>query len=668
MGTRSRLFDPSLRFSVCNWTMSAKGSTNRSDGRSNTGSLKYSGTERDIFIFASSDLDGRSERPQRLAEGLATAGRRVFFVHHQTVESAEPGYQIDKPDDKIPLYRVRLQLKDGWLPAAVPLTVVQCSVILAGLAQLIKDYQSLSSLSLFFHPAWYQVVKSLPNSYRIFDASLGRVGSEGATGDQVIGLTESEREVVAAADLVIVATTGRQLAASRFSRQVVLIEDGIDLGGGSGVWFDRPLQAEFPQGVGYLGPGGDWLDIELLRKVAASFPKVLLQLVGEFPSGTSPFSIDLPNVRTIVPVSRADRLSHLLSLDVFLFPFKAEARLPAETRRIVGQCLATGRPVLLSNVDGVLPTDAPVATADTHSKFIAALDRALSESGARSVRNGARRRNYASNLGWKRKAVELLEACQGIKMPRVSVIVLTFNNCDLTRECIKSLLEKSDYPNLEIIVVDNGSTDETREFLSRIGKSHAQVRLVFNSENIGFAAGNNVGLSMATGDYLVLLNNDTVVTSGWVLTLLRHFQDSPGLGLLGPVTNNIGNEARISTKYASVDQMPGEVLDYTLAHMGQIYPMSNAAFFCVMLSRTTYEKCGPISEDYGRGFFEDDDYCRKVEAAGLRIGCAEDVFVHHHLSASFNKLNEGLRRILFERNRAIYERHWGKWIPHFYRP
>lgn len=111
-----------------------------------------------------------------------------------------------------------------------------------------------------------------------------------------------------------------------------------------------------------------------------------------------------------------------------------------------------------------------------------------------------------------------------------------------------SVLQRSDYPDLEVIVVDNASSDGTPAYLEDFARRHAEVRVVLNGENLGFAAGNNVGLSLATGDYLVLLNNDTVVTQGWVMTLLRHFQQDPSLGIACPVTNNIGNEARIETR------------------------------------------------------------------------------------------------------------------------
>jgi GT2 family glycosyltransferase len=85
------------------------------------------------------------------------------------------------------------------------------------------------------------------------------------------------------------------------------------------------------------------------------------------------------------------------------------------------------------------------------------------------------------------------------------------------------------------------------------------------------------------------------------------------------------------------------------------------------MPRSTWERVGPLDEAFGIGFFEDDDYCRRVEAAGLRVACADDVFVHHHLSASFDALKAERKRELFERNKAIYEAKWGPWVPHAYR-
>jgi GT2 family glycosyltransferase len=85
------------------------------------------------------------------------------------------------------------------------------------------------------------------------------------------------------------------------------------------------------------------------------------------------------------------------------------------------------------------------------------------------------------------------------------------------------------------------------------------------------------------------------------------------------------------------------------------------------MPRRVLETVGELDEAFGIGFFEDDDYCRRVEQAGFRVACAEDVFVHHHLSASFAKMQSEEKRELFERNKRTYEAKWGTWTPHVYR-
>jgi GT2 family glycosyltransferase len=100
----------------------------------------------------------------------------------------------------------------------------------------------------------------------------------------------------------------------------------------------------------------------------------------------------------------------------------------------------------------------------------------------------------------------------------------------------------------------------------------------------------------------------------------------------------------------------------------EAYPLRIAAFFCVMLPREVYESIGGLDEQFVPGFFEDDDYCLRLGQAGYRIACAEDVFVYHELSASFDQLALAKRAAIFERNKALFEAKWGPWIPHQYRP
>jgi GT2 family glycosyltransferase len=249
--------------------------------------------------------------------------------------------------------------------------------------------------------------------------------------------------------------------------------------------------------------------------------------------------------------------------------------------------------------------------------------------------------------------------------PLISVVIVTYNNYGFTRACLHSVLALSDYPRLEVIVVDNASSDETPAQLRRI--RDPRVRVILNEENLGFAAGNNVGLRAAKGDYVVMLNNDTYVTRGWLRDLIRPLMLDETVGLVGPLTNNIGNEQKLLIHYSDMGEMASAARARIRSMTRHVHPTSGLAFFCVALRRRTLDEVGYLHEAYGQGFFEDDDYCRRVEAAGLRLVIADDAFVHHHLSASFNALGDERKQRLMVRNKAIYEELWGEWKPHAYR-
>lgn len=251
--------------------------------------------------------------------------------------------------------------------------------------------------------------------------------------------------------------------------------------------------------------------------------------------------------------------------------------------------------------------------------------------------------------------------------PLVSVVLVTYNKLELTEACLRSLEKNTQHRNFEIIVVDNDSHDATPEYLKEWVRGGENRRIILNADNRGFAAGNNQGLRIARGEYLVLLNNDTYVTAGWLGTLVRHLERDPVAGIVGPVTNNIGNESKIDISYDSMEEMEGAARRYTATHMGETLALHTAAFFCVAFRREIYEKVGDLDEAFGIGMFEDDDYCRRVQQIGFTVSCAEDVFIHHHLSASFNLLGMERRVKLFTENRKLYESKWGPWVPHEYR-
>ena len=160
------------------------------------------------------------------------------------------------------------------------------------------------------------------------------------------------------------------------------------------------------------------------------------------------------------------------------------------------------------------------------------------------------------------------------------------------------------------------------------------------------------------------MNNDTAVPRGWLKPLFEHLQD-PKIGLVGPVTNFAGNEARIEVDYDSLANMDSFAKRYMREHEGTSFDIKSLAMFCVMMPRHVYQAVGPLDEVFEIGLFEDDDYSLRVRQAGYRTVCAEDSFIHHFGQAAFkNLLESGEYQGLWKRNQAHFEKKWGAWVAH----
>jgi GT2 family glycosyltransferase len=243
------------------------------------------------------------------------------------------------------------------------------------------------------------------------------------------------------------------------------------------------------------------------------------------------------------------------------------------------------------------------------------------------------------------------------------------DNLVFNRLCLEGLLHTTDGADCEIVVVDNHSTDGTAAYLKHLADQIPQIRVSLRDANMGFAASNNWALSQARGEFLVLLNNDTVPPPGWLQRLLAHLDD-PQIGLVGPVTNRCGNEAQIATDYATYREYLAFAEDRWRCHRGEQSDLRVATMFCAAMRREVFEKVGPLDERFEIGLFEDDDYSMRVRQAGYRVVCAEDVFVHHFGQASIGKLAaEGRYGDLFHCNRHRWEEKWRQpWEPYRMRP
>ena len=248
--------------------------------------------------------------------------------------------------------------------------------------------------------------------------------------------------------------------------------------------------------------------------------------------------------------------------------------------------------------------------------------------------------------------------------PKVSILIAIHNNLELNKFCLSSILSKTDYPNYEVVLVDNASTDGSREYILELSKTDNRVKVVLNKENESFAKANNRALDASTGDYIIFLNNDTIVTQGWITRFLQHLKNDPAIGMIGPVSNAVGNEAKIEVSYSSPDGIDAFAEQYCRRHDGEIFDIPVLALFCSMIKRSLLEKIGRLDECYDVGMFEDDDLCMRIKKAGFRLVCAEDVFIHHFQQGTFKLIPPDVYKQIFETNRKRYEDRWGPWKPH----
>jgi GT2 family glycosyltransferase len=257
----------------------------------------------------------------------------------------------------------------------------------------------------------------------------------------------------------------------------------------------------------------------------------------------------------------------------------------------------------------------------------------------------------------------------GRRLYGASVVVAAPDGLAFTRMCLESVLLNSADDDAEVIVVDNGSADGTREYLAALAERDSRVVVLRNDENRGFGPAVNQGLGAANGDVLVVLNNDTMVPPGWLPRLTAHLE-RPEIGLVGPTTNRCGNEAEVDAPYRTYGEMVQLAARRAAEHAGVGFDIEVATLFCAAMRRDVCERVGFLDERFEVGLFEDDDYSERVRAAGYRVVCAEDAFVHHFGEATFGELvPTGRYGELFRANKARFEEKWGvTWQSHLRRP
>ncbi|MBQ3420861.1 MAG: glycosyltransferase [Romboutsia sp.] len=212
-----------------------------------------------------------------------------------------------------------------------------------------------------------------------------------------------------------------------------------------------------------------------------------------------------------------------------------------------------------------------------------------------------------------------------------SIIILTYNKLEYTKMCIESIRKFTPKNQYEIIVVDNNSSDGTKEWL----KKQKDLKVIYNIKNEGFPKGCNQGIKISKGESILFLNNDTIVTPNWLNNLDKLLYSSDDIGAVGGISNSCSNGQAIITNYNNFDEMIDlSILINNQNKLEYIYK-TYLVGYCYLVKKSILDEIGNFDERFTPGNFEDNDLSYRIISNGYKLLLCQNSYIHHFGSVSF---------------------------------
>lgn len=624
--------------------------------------LKRKYNKFDILFLSVIDYDFRYQRPQHLANSFSQEGHRVFYINANYNNDQT---KIIKQIDNIDVFSVK---SERYSAIHIADYTKDSRDIIAELENIVIEDAIRDCVIVVEYPTWIQAAKYFKEKYGFKIVTDYLDDYTGFEDTNIECLAPCCYELLESSDQIIASSNYLAKRASEYNTNVKIIRNGTEFGHFHKAYNESKKVVNERKVVGYYGAIAHWFDFEKIIYLAEQMPDVDIVLIGQVTEGSKLFS-KYDNIKLLGEKNYNTLPEYLEKFDVCLIPFDTSTDLIKATNPVkFYEYLSAGKKVVATEIPELMPfRDKYAYLANDNKKFLNYVKSCLE--GKDTLEDSQNCMEFARQNDWKERGKTFITSVKDI-FPKVSIILLTYNQLEYTKECFNSIIDKTAYPNYEIIIVDNKSNDETPNYLKEIDDKYEHVKVILNPENYGFAKGNNIGIEACDGEYIILLNNDTVVTRGWLSGLTKHFEKNERLGILGPVTNSISNESKINVSYVDVSDMEHFAYEYTAENMGETYDKIDVlAMFCLVISRAAFNKIGYLEEIYGIGMFEDDDYSYKTKSIGYEIKCAEDVFIHHYGNVSFKKLEDKTYIDIFNKNKKIFEERWNvEWKQHNCRP
>jgi GT2 family glycosyltransferase len=230
--------------------------------------------------------------------------------------------------------------------------------------------------------------------------------------------------------------------------------------------------------------------------------------------------------------------------------------------------------------------------------------------------------------------VEAAGTATGAQLPRVSILIVNFNGARWLPACLQSL-RRIEFPSFEVVVVDNASADDSLEVL----QSYPEVKLIRSERNLGFAGGNNLGLPHCAGAYVLLLNNDTVVTPGFLGPLCEYLDKHSEVAVVQGKMTLPRFESRLDVCGSFLTSLGLPYHHGFYKPDGPKYSQNHAVFSakgaCLMFRRDVLGKVGGfLFDDEFFCYYEETDFCHRVWLSGREVHFVSTPAIEHHMGAT----------------------------------
>jgi GT2 family glycosyltransferase len=250
--------------------------------------------------------------------------------------------------------------------------------------------------------------------------------------------------------------------------------------------------------------------------------------------------------------------------------------------------------------------------------------------------------------------------------PRVAIIVLNWNGRDDTLDCLASL-DRLDYPAYEVVVVDNGSSDDS---VAAIRAPYPQVTLIETGDNLGYVGGNNVGLEHAKAigaDYALLLNNDTEVAPNFLSLLVEVAEENPTVGIVGPMIYYFERPDVIWSAGGGIDWGQGDtwMIGLNEEDRGQFGKSPRPVDFvtgCALLVKMSLVQQVGLLDPRFFAYYEESEWCVRAAHSGFRILHAPQAKIWHKISVNAREASPQVHYYM-TRNRLLFLKLTGAGLP-----